>query len=123
MRMKKGGENMDSFFRMINIRYILSSYIWATVVYIFWEWPIPTYDWYQTTLHAIYWSVFPLTRLLLDEIKGVFFSNIEFWMSIHIWYLYLGVKFLVFASCYVFSFILAPLGFFILLFRLWPAKE
>ncbi|EJR25202.1 MULTISPECIES: hypothetical protein [Bacillus cereus group] len=109
--------------RMINIRYVINTYIWATLIYMFVEWTVPTYDLYQNTLYVVYWIVFPLTRFLLSEVKSVFFGDLEFWMPIHIWCLYLGVKFLVFVSCYLLSFIFAPLGFLILVFQFWIAKE
>lgn len=107
----------------INLRYLITTYMWGTLIYLFLRWVIPPYETSMIMLLTINLIFFPFSRIFAHEIKSLFFSNTIFMMTDKAWFFYLLVKSVALGWFLLMTPIFGPMGFLIVLFRVWRSER
>ncbi|ADY24849.1 hypothetical protein P4U05_20520 [Bacillus paranthracis] len=107
----------------INTRYLVKTYMWGILIYLFFRWVIPPYETGMITLMTVNLIFFPLTRIFAHEIKSFFFSDTVFMMTDKAWVIYLFLKASVLGWFFVMTPIFGPIGFVIVLLRFWKLER
>ncbi|KXI60674.1 hypothetical protein ACS48_10875 [Bacillus cereus] len=107
----------------INIRYLIKSYMWGILIYLFFRWVIPWDEIGMITLMTVNLIFFPFTRIFVSSIKNFFFADTMFMMTDKGWFIYLFVKASVLGWFFVMTPIFGPIGFLITLFHFWKLKR
>lgn len=110
-------------YQSINIRYLIKSYMWGILIYLFFRWVIPSNEIGMITLMTINLIFFPFTRIFVSSIKNFFFADTMFMMTDKGWFIYLFVKASVLGWFFVMTPIFGPIGFLIILFHFWRSKR
>ncbi|HDR4393706.1 TPA: hypothetical protein QCP61_005883 [Bacillus cereus] len=126
MYYKEGAGGLFIMFRAcqsINIRYLIKSYMWGILIYLFFRWVIPSDEIGMITLMTVNLIFFPFTRIFVSSIKNFFFADTMFMMTDKGWFIYLFVKASVLGWFFVMTPIFGPIGFLITLFHFWKLKR
>lgn len=126
MYYKEGAGGLFIIFRScqsINIRYLIKSYMWGILIYLFFRWVIPSDEIGMITLMTVNLIFFPFTRMFVSSIKNFFFADTMFMMTDKGWFIYLFVKTSVLGWFFVMTPIFGPIGFLITLFHFWKLKR
>ncbi|MBK5491776.1 hypothetical protein [Bacillus sp. TH13] len=107
----------------INTRYLVKTYMWGILIYLFFRWVIPSYETGMITLMTVNLIFFPFTRIFVHEIKSFFFSDTVFMMTDKAWLIYLFLKASVLGWFFVMTPIFGPIGFVIVLLRFWKLER
>ncbi|QHA30440.1 hypothetical protein GQZ26_28395 (plasmid) [Bacillus paranthracis] len=126
MYYKEGAGELFIMFRAcqsINIRYLIKSYMWGILIYLFFRWVIPSDEIGMITLMTVNLIFFPFTRIFVSSIKNFFFADTMFMMTDKGWFIYLFVKASVLGWFFVMTPIFGPIGFLITLFHFLKLKR
>lgn len=107
----------------INARYLVKTYMWGILIYLFFRWVIPSYETGMITLITINLIFFSFSRIFAHEIKSFFFSNTVFMMTDKGWFIYLFIKASVLGWFFMMTPIFGPIGFMIVGFRFWRSER
>lgn len=109
--------------QVINTRYLVKTYMWGILIYMFFRWVIPSYETGMITLMTVNLIFFPFTRIFAHEVKRFFFSDTVFMMTDKAWFIYLFLKASVLGWFFVMTPIFGPIGFGIVLLRFWKLER
>ncbi|PFU71356.1 hypothetical protein COK95_07890 [Bacillus thuringiensis] len=107
----------------INIRYLIKSYMWGILIYLFFRWVIPSNEIGMIVLMTINLIFFPFTRIFVSSIKNFFFADTMFMMTDKGWFIYLFLKASALGWFFVMTPIFGPIGFLIVLFHFLKSKR
>ncbi|EJR26478.1 MULTISPECIES: hypothetical protein [Bacillus cereus group] len=107
----------------IDTRYLVKTYIWGILIYLFFRWVIPPYETGMINLMIVNFIFFPFARILAHKIKCFFFSDTIFMMTDKGWLIYLFIKASFLGWLFVMTPIFAPFGFLIVFLRFWKMER
>lgn len=107
----------------INIRYLIKSYMWGILIYLFFRWVIPSDEIGMMVLMTTNLIFFPFTRIFVSSIKNFFFADTMFMMTDKGWFIYLFLKASALGWFFVMTPIFGPIGFLIVLFHFLKSKR
>lgn len=107
----------------INTRYLVKTYIWGILIYLFLRWVIRPYETELITLVTVNLFFFPFSRIFAHAIKNFFFSNTVFMFSDKGWIVYQFIRMVLLGWLYMMTPIFALIGFMVVVFSFWRMER